>query len=66
MKTLYLDLFSGISGDMFLGALMDLGVDVAALERELTKLRLAGWHLHAKRGEKSGTNMAETSRKFGL
>jgi len=54
MKTLYLDLFSGISGDMFLGALIDLGVDVAKLERELKKLKLAGYHLHVERRQKSG------------
>jgi uncharacterized protein (TIGR00299 family) protein len=54
MKTLYLDLFSGISGDMFIGALLDLGVDFRALETELLKLRLDGCHLHARRALKSG------------
>jgi uncharacterized protein (TIGR00299 family) protein len=53
MKTLYLDLFSGISGDMFLGALIDLGVDTTALERELKKLKLEGYHLHGTRQHKS-------------
>jgi uncharacterized protein (TIGR00299 family) protein len=54
MKTLYLDLFSGISGDMFLGALIDLGADMRKLERELKKLKLGGWHLHVERKLKSG------------
>lgn len=53
MATLYLDIFSGISGDMFLGALLDLGVDFRQLDRELRKLRLPGYHLHAQRGRKS-------------
>ena len=53
MKTLYLDIFSGIAGDMFIAALLDLGVDAAKLERELKKLKLDGWHLHIARGQKS-------------
>jgi uncharacterized protein (TIGR00299 family) protein len=53
MKTLYLDIFSGISGDMLISALLDLGADFRELERELKKLRLDGYHLHIKRGQKS-------------
>jgi len=54
MKTLYLDIFSGISGDMFLGAMVDLGIDAHALEHELEKLHLHGWHVHVSRGQKTG------------
>ena len=54
MKTLYLDIFSGISGDMFIAALLDLGLDAAHLEAELKKLSLGGYHLHFGRGQKSG------------
>jgi len=53
MKTLYLDIFSGISGDMFLGAMIDLGVDASALEAELAKLKLAGYQLHVGRKTKA-------------
>lgn len=52
MKTLYLDLFSGISGDMFIGAMLDLGVDATQLESELKKLSLGGYHLHLSRARR--------------
>jgi len=54
MKTLYLDIFSGIAGDMLIGALIDLGVDEDKLERELAKLKLDDFHLHIARRQKSG------------
>ena len=53
MNTLYLDIFSGISGDMFLGAMIDLGVDAATLETELAKLNLDGYLLHVSRKTKA-------------
>jgi uncharacterized protein (TIGR00299 family) protein len=59
MKTLYLDLFSGISGDMFIAALIDLGVEASQLERELKKLRFEGYHLHVARGHKASLEGVE-------
>ena len=53
MKTLYLDLSSGISGDMLVGALLDLGVDAGQLERQLQKLSLAGYRLQVTRAKKA-------------
>ena len=53
MKTLYLDLFSGISGDMFMGALLDVGLDFPHLTGELQKLHLDGYHLHVSRGKRA-------------
>jgi uncharacterized protein (TIGR00299 family) protein len=44
---LYLDLFSGISGDMTLGALIDLGVPVAWLEQQLKPV-LSGFSLRSE------------------
>jgi len=48
-KILYLDPFSGIAGDMLLGALLDLGLDSARLQQELDKLKLAGCQVGAQR-----------------
>lgn len=45
MRILYYDCFAGISGDMNLGALLDLGVERAYLESELQKLNIDGFEL---------------------
>ena len=50
MKVAYCDCFSGISGDMFLGALLDAGMPLDYLEQELAKLRLPEhYHLHLQK-----------------
>lgn len=41
MKVAYFDCFSGASGDMILGALLDAGFQIKFLERELAKLKLS-------------------------
>jgi uncharacterized protein (TIGR00299 family) protein len=53
MKSLYLDIFSGISGDMFIGALIDLGIDSSRFNHELEKLGLDGYHVHITRQSKA-------------
>lgn len=47
MKTAYFDCFSGASGDMILGALLDAGLHVDALREELAKLHLSHYSLKA-------------------
>lgn len=59
-RVLYFDCFSGISGDMTLGALCDVGLDVVALRTMLDSLALPGWQIEARaemRGWLSGTQM---------
>jgi uncharacterized protein (TIGR00299 family) protein len=54
MKILSYDCFSGISGDMNLGAMIDLGIDKAFLISELRKLNLEGWELIVNEDQRHG------------
>lgn len=61
MKILYFDCFSGVSGDMILGALIDAGLDIAELEAELAKLNVPGYKIGAEktaRNSISGTKFS--------
>lgn len=63
MKTLYFDCFSGISGDMTIGALIDAGGDFNKLKQELKKLNIKEeYKLACKKIIKNGI----TSTKFDV
>jgi pyridinium-3,5-bisthiocarboxylic acid mononucleotide nickel chelatase len=54
MKIISYDCFSGISGDMNLGAMVDLGIDKIYLINELNKLNLPGWELIIQKDQRHG------------
>jgi len=54
MKISYFDCFSGIAGDMILGALIDAGLELQTLRKELKKLPLTGYEIKAFKTEKKG------------
>jgi uncharacterized protein (TIGR00299 family) protein len=56
VKILYFDCFSGISGDMTLGALIDAGLPLAALTDAFGSLALPGVHIHADRVLRAGVS----------
>ena len=60
MKTAYFDCFSGISGDMIIGALLDLGLELNFLEKNLSKIKLQNYKIGAKKIVKNGI----TATKF--
>ena len=53
MSTLFLEPFSGLSGDMLNALLLDLGADRKHLEEALKTISLDGYHLHVDRIAKS-------------
>lgn len=54
MKIAYFDCFSGISGDMCLGALISAGVDFDLLKEELAKLPVEGYNLYWETVKRNG------------
>jgi len=55
----YLDCFSGVSGDMLLGAILDCGVPIGDLRGELNKLRLDGYQLSARKVTRAGLSATQ-------
>ena len=49
MTHLHIDCFSGISGDMFLGAFVDAGLPLASLKRGLKNIKIEGYQVKAKK-----------------
>ena len=61
MKRLYIECDSGISGDMFVAALLDLGGDFQRLEQVLESLPLTGYRVEAKEVQKSAIRAMDFS-----
>src|SRR5947207_7062111 len=58
-RMLYFDWFSGISGDMVLGALLDAGLPFEELKRALGSLAVSGYHIHAERVLRAGVSATQ-------
>ena len=54
MKIAYFDCFSGISGDMILGACVDAGLDINLLKEQLAQLHLQGYEISAEKVKRAG------------
>ena len=64
MKIAYFDCFSGISGDMTVGALLDAGLKIETLEKELKKLGLSGYQLEVNKVAKKGISATQFKVKI--
>ncbi|MEQ2826047.1 LarC family nickel insertion protein [Brotaphodocola catenula] len=59
MRSLYLECYSGISGDMTVGALLDLGADQKVLEKALASLPIQGFQTEVTRVKKSALDACD-------
>lgn len=64
MTLAYFDCFSGISGDMTLGALVDAGLPIEVLRSELAKLNLPGYTLSSEKVRRSGLSATKVHVKL--
>jgi len=64
MKIAYFNCFSGISGDMTVGALLDAGLKVETLEKELKKLGLSGYQIEVNKVVKKGISATQFKVKI--
>jgi pyridinium-3,5-bisthiocarboxylic acid mononucleotide nickel chelatase len=60
-RVLYFDCFSGISGDMALGAMLDAGLPLGDLKQALGSLMLGDAHVHAERVLRAGVSATKFS-----
>jgi uncharacterized protein (TIGR00299 family) protein len=65
MRTLYFDCFAGISGDMILGALVDLGIDRELLEDQLSHIGISGYELEFSKVDRSGISASKVTVRTG-
>jgi len=64
MKIAYFDCFSGISGDMILGALVDAGLPLEVFTKLIDDLNLSGCRISSKKVKKSGISATKVDISF--
>lgn len=64
-RVLYVDCFSGVAGDMMLGALLHLGVPLERVRAALETLPVSGWVLEARPGAVSGISGVDVQVTVG-
>ena len=55
-KVLYFDCFSGIAGDMVIGAMLDAGLPFDGLKQALGSLAMSGYEVEAKKVVRAGVS----------
>ena len=63
MRVVCFDCFAGISGDMIIGAQLDLGVDIASLTDQLSSLKLSGYEIKCSSVQRSSIAATRNARE---